>query len=59
MSRGVAEAATGSSEIAKNIDGIAGGAANSASSLSGMSGEVGDLTRAATALQQKVAAFTF
>lgn len=59
MSRGVAEAATGSGEIAVNIGGVATSAATSSQVLGQMGQAVGELARLSTDLRTRVSAFTF
>jgi methyl-accepting chemotaxis protein len=59
MSRGVAEAATGSGEIAVNIGGVASSAASSSEVLGQMGQAVGELARLSTDLRTRVSAFTF
>jgi methyl-accepting chemotaxis protein len=59
MSRSVAEAATGSGEIAHNITGVAGAAARSASVLDGVSHQVEDLATLSADLHERVARFTY
>jgi methyl-accepting chemotaxis protein len=58
MSRGVAEAATGSAEIAANITGVAGAAQSASEVLKDLQLSTGELSRLATDLRGKVAAFT-
>ena len=59
MSRGVAEAATGSGEIAVNISGVANSAASSSQTLAQMGDAVNELARMSTDLRMRVSAFTF
>ncbi|MGV8978438.1 MAG: methyl-accepting chemotaxis protein [Cellulomonas sp.] len=59
MSRGVAEAAMGSSEIASNITGVATSADASAQVLGQMGDSVSELARLSADLRNKVAAFTY
>jgi methyl-accepting chemotaxis protein len=59
MSRSVAEAATGSGEIAHNITGVAGAAARSVGVLDQVSGQVQDLAALSADLHERVARFTF
>ena len=59
MSRSVAEAATGSGEIAHNITGVAGAAARSASVLDDVSHRVEDLATLSADLHERVARFTY
>ena len=59
MSRGVAEAATGSGEIAVNISGVASSAASSSQTLGQMGDAVNELARMSTDLRTRVSAFTF
>jgi methyl-accepting chemotaxis protein len=59
MSRGVAEAATGSGEIATNITVVASAAASSSDVLAGMSSSIGDLARLSADLRARVGAFTY
>ena len=59
MSRSVAEAATGSGEIATNITGVAGAAARSADVLGGVSSQVRDLATLSADLHERVARFTY
>ncbi|WP_028048031.1 methyl-accepting chemotaxis protein [Cellulomonas sp. URHE0023] len=59
MSRGVAEAATGSGEIAMNISGVANSAASSSQTLGQMGDAVNELARMSTDLRTRVSAFTF
>ncbi len=59
MSRSVAEAATGSGEIAGNIAGVASGAASSSQVLVQMGTSVDELARMSADLRQRVAAFTY
>jgi methyl-accepting chemotaxis protein len=58
MSRSVAEAATGSGEIATNITGVAGAAARSADVLGGVSSQVRDLATLSADLHERVARLT-
>lgn len=57
ISRGVAEAATGSTEIAGSIAGIAGNAQDNATTLEHMSEAVVDLAKVAETLRSHVAQF--
>jgi methyl-accepting chemotaxis protein len=59
MSRSVAEAATGSGEIATNITGVAGAAARSVSVLDEVSHQVQDLASLSADLHGRVARFTY
>jgi methyl-accepting chemotaxis protein len=59
MSRGVQEAAMGSSEIASNITGVATSADASAHVLSQMGDSVSELARLSADLRTRVAAFTY
>ncbi|HEY0216768.1 MAG TPA: methyl-accepting chemotaxis protein [Cellulomonas sp.] len=59
MSRSVAEAATGSGEIAANITGVAGSAAHSVTVLDEVSVQVADLTALSADLHARVARFTY
>lgn len=59
MSRGVAEAAAGSGEIAANITGVASSAATSSQVLVQMGDAVGELAQMAGDLRGRVSAFTF
>jgi methyl-accepting chemotaxis protein len=59
MSRGVQEAAMGSSEIALNITGVATSADTSAHVLSQMGDSVSELARLSADLRAKVATFTY
>ncbi|MGN8244994.1 methyl-accepting chemotaxis protein [Cellulomonas soli] len=59
MSRGVAEAATGSGEIAVNITGVASAAHTSSQVLGQMGGSVSELAQMAADLRSRVDAFTF
>ncbi|WP_149205490.1 methyl-accepting chemotaxis protein [Actinotalea subterranea] len=59
MSRGVAEAATGSGEIAANITGVASSAASSADVLSQMGASTNELAQMAADLRAKLSTFTY
>ncbi len=59
MSRGVAEAATGSTEIAVNITGVATAAQSSTEVLARLREQVGDLATTSADLREQVAAFTY
>jgi methyl-accepting chemotaxis protein len=59
MSRGVQEAATGSSEIAGNITGVASAADSSAHVLGQMGDSVAELARLSADLRTRVDAFTY
>src|SRR6476661_3885689 len=59
MSRGVAEAATGSGEIAINISGVASSAAASSQTVVQMGEAINELARLSTDLRTRVSAFTF
>jgi methyl-accepting chemotaxis protein len=59
MSRGVAEAATGSGDIAVNITGVASAASTSSDVMTNVSDSVNDLARMSADLRSRVAAFTF
>src|SRR5659263_177222 len=59
MSRGVQEAAMGSSEIASNITGVATSADASANVLSQMGDSVSELARLSADLRTRMAAFTY
>ena len=59
MSRSVAEAATGSGEIAEHIGGLATGAATSSEVLGQMGGSVNELARMSAGLRERIAAFTY
>jgi methyl-accepting chemotaxis protein len=59
MSRSVAEAATGSGEIAANITGVAGSAAHAVTVLDEVSLQVADLTSLSADLHARVERFTY
>ncbi|MBT0993051.1 methyl-accepting chemotaxis protein [Cellulomonas sp. DKR-3] len=59
MSRGVAEAATGSGEIATNITGVATASATSSDVVGQMGASVAELARMSADLRSRVAAFTY
>ncbi|WP_159798249.1 methyl-accepting chemotaxis protein [Puerhibacterium puerhi] len=59
MSRGVAEAATGSGEIASNITGVADAAAESSRALSVSGESIAELARISEELRTRVATFTY
>ncbi|GHS87693.1 hypothetical protein AGMMS50218_10110 [Actinomycetota bacterium] len=59
MSRGVAEAASGSGEIALNITGVATSAETSSQLLGDIGGSVSDLARLSSDLRARVAQFTY
>ncbi|MGN8244987.1 methyl-accepting chemotaxis protein [Cellulomonas soli] len=59
MSRGVAEAATGSGEIAVNITGVATAAQSSTQAIGAVSDQVAELAQLSGDLRQQVAAFRF
>jgi methyl-accepting chemotaxis protein len=59
MSRSVAEAATGSGEIATNITGVASAASTSAQTLNQMGEAIGELARTSEDLRAKVSRFTY
>ena len=59
MSRGVQEAATGSSEIAGNITGIAAGASSTAEAVEQMNGSIAELARMAAELRSRASRFTY
>ncbi|GEL46813.1 hypothetical protein CHO01_19290 [Cellulomonas hominis] len=59
MSRSVAEAATGSGEIASNITGVATATASSTRVLGSMGTSIDDLARIATDLRGRVSGFTY
>jgi methyl-accepting chemotaxis protein len=59
MSRGVAEAATGSSEIATNITGVAAAASSSTDVVGQMGSAVSELAGLASGLRQRVEQFTY
>jgi methyl-accepting chemotaxis protein len=59
MSRGVAEAATGSGEIAVNITGVASAAQSSSDVLAEVGGQVDELAILSHRLRDRVSAFTF
>ena len=59
MSRNVAEAATGSGEIAANITGVATSASSASGVVSQMGGAIHELARMSDELRSKVEAFTF
>jgi methyl-accepting chemotaxis protein len=59
MSRSVAEAATGSGEIATNITGVAAAAAQSSQTLNQMGGAIGELARMSEDLRARVAGFRY
>lgn len=59
MSRGVAEVASGSGEIAANITGVASSASTSSQVLAQMGDAVGELSRMASDLRGRVSAFTY
>jgi len=58
MSRNVAEAATGSGEIAGNITGVAASAATSSGVVTQMGGAIGELAQLSQDLRDQVARFT-
>ena len=58
MSRGVADAATGSGEIAANISGVASAAVTASDVLTQMGDAAGELARLSTSLQTSVGRFT-
>ncbi len=58
MSRGLAEAATGSGEIAANITGVADASRAASQVVDDLEGSAADLARMAVDLQSRVAAFT-
>jgi methyl-accepting chemotaxis protein len=55
----VAEAATGSGEIATNITGVASAASTSAQTLNQMGEAIGELARTSEDLRAKVSRFTY
>jgi methyl-accepting chemotaxis protein len=57
MSRGVAEAATGSGEIAVNITGVATAAQSSTTAVGAVSAQVAELAQLAGDLRTRVASF--
>jgi methyl-accepting chemotaxis protein len=59
MSRSVAEAATGSGEIAVNITGVASAAATSSQTLGQMGDSIGELARMSEDLRGRVSRFTY
>jgi methyl-accepting chemotaxis protein len=59
MSRSVAEAATGSGEIATNITGVATAAAGSSSTLGQMGDAIGELARLSEDLRGRVSRFAY
>ncbi len=59
MSRSVAEAATGSGEIAANITGVADAAQDSTRVLADLGAAVGELAQMAARLQAQTAVFTY
>jgi methyl-accepting chemotaxis protein len=59
MSRSVAEAATGSGEIATNITGVASAAAGSSQTLGQMGDSIGELARMSEDLRGRVSRFTY
>ena len=59
MSRGVAEAAAGSGEIAVNITGVASAADSSAQVLGQMGDAVTELARLSTDLRTRMSTFTY
>ncbi|RMI06990.1 methyl-accepting chemotaxis protein [Cellulomonas triticagri] len=59
MSRSVAEAATGSGEIATNITGVASATATSSQTLGQMGDSIGELARMSEDLRGRVARFTY
>ncbi|MEV7972411.1 methyl-accepting chemotaxis protein [Cellulomonas sp. NPDC089187] len=59
MSRSVAEAATGSGEIATNITGVASAAATSSQTLGQMGDAIAELARMSEDLRARVARFTY
>ena len=59
MSRSVAEAATGSGEIASNITSVATAAQSSTVVLGDLQGSVGNLSALAVDLRARMAAFTY
>jgi methyl-accepting chemotaxis protein len=59
MSRSVAEAATGSGEIADHITGLATGASASSEVLRQIGGSVDELARMSADLREKIASFTY
>ena len=59
MSRSVAEAATGSGEIATNITGVAAAAAESSQTLNQMGGAIGELARMSEDLRARVGGFRY
>ncbi|WP_217616635.1 methyl-accepting chemotaxis protein [Cellulomonas sp. GbtcB1] len=59
MSRSVAEAATGSGEIATNITGVASAATQSSQTLNQMGDSIGELARLSEDLRGRVARFTY
>ncbi|WP_246056740.1 methyl-accepting chemotaxis protein, partial [Cellulomonas cellasea] len=59
MSRSVAEAATGSGDIAANITGVASSAASASSVVSRTNDQVADLARMSAELREQVGAFRY
>jgi methyl-accepting chemotaxis protein len=59
MSRGVAEAATGSGEIAVNITGVATSASTASEVMGQMQSSVDELAQMSADLRTRVSAFTF
>ncbi|PTU54369.1 methyl-accepting chemotaxis protein, partial [Sphaerisporangium cinnabarinum] len=53
------EAATGSSEIAGNITGIAAGASSTAEAVEQMNGSIAELARMAAELRSRASRFTY
>jgi methyl-accepting chemotaxis protein len=59
MSRSVAEAATGSGEIAVNITGVASAASSSSQTLGQMGDSISELARLSENLRGRVSQFTY
>jgi methyl-accepting chemotaxis protein len=59
MSRSVAEAATGSGEIAVNITGVASAASTSSQTLGQMGSAIAELARLSEDLRGQVSRFTY
>jgi len=59
MTRSVSEAATGSTEIAANITGVAQGAASASEVLGQIEASVGELARMSTDLRERIAVYAY
>jgi methyl-accepting chemotaxis protein len=59
MSRNVAEAATGTGEIASNITGVATAASSTTEAVAQSNAAVGELSRMASDLRSQVASFVY